>query len=316
MTRRILFITSNRLGDAVLSTGILDHLLGLYPDARVTVACGPLTAGLFQDVPGVERVVAMAKRRYALHWIALWRATFTVRWDIIIDLRNSAVSRLLLAKRRFIWRRPDPALHKVEQNAALLGISPPPAPRLWFSPQTLARARTLLPESNVFTLAIGPTANWKGKTWAPENFIVLIERLRRDVFPNCRVAIFAAPGEEENARRVLASLPSGTGVDIIARADPATAAAAISLCQFYIGNDSGLMHCAAAAGMPTLGLFGPSKPGLYRPWGEKCAFVSTPETMEQLVKAAAGGVNATHSLMGSLTVDAVYDAVTTLKSRL
>lgn len=315
MTRRILFITSNRLGDAVLSTGILDYILHEHPDASVTVACGPLTAGIFRDAPGIGRVIVMAKNRYALHWLALWRETVATRWDIVVDLRNSAVSRLLLAKKRFIWHRPDPSLHKVEQNAALLGLSPPPSPRLWFSAETLARARALVPESPVFTLAVGPAANWKNKTWAPENFIELIARLRRDVFPACRVAVLAAPGEEENARRLLNSLPPGAGIDLVARADPATAAAAISLCQFYIGNDSGLMHCAAAAGVPTLGLFGPSKPGLYRPWGPKCAFVATPQTMDELIAADPDGIRSTRNMMDSLTVDAVYSAVVKLKEK-
>ena len=55
---RILFITSNRLGDAVLSTGLLDHLTGAYPDARLTIACGPLPAPLFRSVPGLERLMS------------------------------------------------------------------------------------------------------------------------------------------------------------------------------------------------------------------------------------------------------------------
>ena len=37
---RILFITSSRIGDAVLSTGLLDWLVRTHPDCRITVACG------------------------------------------------------------------------------------------------------------------------------------------------------------------------------------------------------------------------------------------------------------------------------------
>ena len=37
---RILFITSTRVGDAILSTGLLDHLITKHPGARITVACG------------------------------------------------------------------------------------------------------------------------------------------------------------------------------------------------------------------------------------------------------------------------------------
>ena len=49
---RILFVTSNRLGDAVLSTGLLDHLLRTHPDARITIVCGAVAAGIFERMPG------------------------------------------------------------------------------------------------------------------------------------------------------------------------------------------------------------------------------------------------------------------------
>ena len=44
---RILFITATRLGDAVLSTGLLDHLARANPAARFTIACGPVAEGVF-----------------------------------------------------------------------------------------------------------------------------------------------------------------------------------------------------------------------------------------------------------------------------
>ena len=47
----ILFISATRVGDAVLSMGLLDHLIRDHPDARVTVACGPAAAPLFDAVP-------------------------------------------------------------------------------------------------------------------------------------------------------------------------------------------------------------------------------------------------------------------------
>ena len=66
MTRagmRILFVTSNRIGDAVLSTGLLDHLIRSHPDARFTVACGPDAAGLFTHMPQLDRLIPFEKRR-------------------------------------------------------------------------------------------------------------------------------------------------------------------------------------------------------------------------------------------------------------
>ena len=89
---RLLFITATRIGDAVLSTGILDQLVRAHPGIRVTVACGPAAAGLFLHVPGLEQVVAMKKRPLTLHWLELWRASVGRRWDIAVDLRGSAVT--------------------------------------------------------------------------------------------------------------------------------------------------------------------------------------------------------------------------------
>src|SRR3546814_1399104 len=71
------------------------------------------------------------------------------------------------------------------------------------------------------------------------------------------------------------------GVNLFERGDLLTAAACLERADFFVGNDSGLMHLAAAAGTPTLGLFGPSPEARYRPWGPKASFVRTPESFEQ-----------------------------------
>ena len=77
----ILFITSNRLGDTVLSTGLLGHLIAQHPGARITVVCGPVPAPLFAATPNVVHVISFAKRRWSLHWLGLWLATVGTVWD-------------------------------------------------------------------------------------------------------------------------------------------------------------------------------------------------------------------------------------------
>jgi len=79
-----------------------------------------------------------------------------------------------------------------------------------------------------------------------------------------------------------------------------------------VGNDSGLMHCAAAVGVPTLGLFGPSFPAQYRPWGPRAAYVSTPETFEQLTSYKGYTPEDAPCLMRSLTVEKAYEAASYL----
>lgn len=310
---KILFITSTRLGDGVLSTGAVAHFSRFYPDAEITVACGPLVAGLFEAAPCVKRVIAMKKEPRHGHWRKLAKEVLWTRWDIVIDLRDSLLSRLMLAKKKYIWGKQDKKKHKVEQLGEVLGLPAPPAPALWFDAATQAKAEQLVP-SGTPVIAVGPAANWLAKTWPAENFIALVTKLTAPdgILPGARVAVFAAPGEEEAAYKVLNAFPQDRQIDVIAKAQPVAVAAAIRRCQFYVGNDSGLMHSAAAVGIPTLGLFGPSWPHLYHPWGEHTAWVATEKNFDQLTDYPGYDPRTAPCLMTSLTVDTALDAAVTL----
>lgn len=309
---KVLFITSSRIGDAVLSTGLLDYISEKHPDAKVTIACAPLVVSLFEGYPNLERIISVKKQKHNKHWLDVWKQVFQVKWDMVVDLRNSAVSRLVRAKKRYIFgRHIDSGLHKVEQNAAVMGLTETPAPKLWFTDTQKKNAESLIPKDGPI-LGVGPTANWLAKTWPSENFIEIIKFMTSEdrLMLGARVAVFAAPGEEESAYEVLNSIPGEGRLDVIAKTDPGTAAAAIARCNFYIGNDSGLMHCAAAAGVPTLGLFGPSWPHLYRPWNGD--YIATPETFAELIDYPGYTPGSAPCLMGGLGVDDVKEKLKTL----
>lgn len=308
----VLFITASRLGDAVLSTGLLDHIIRAYPEARITIACGALPASLFEGMPGLVRIIPMRKKKFHGHWLDLWKQVIGTRWDMVVDLRDSAVSRLVRAEKRYIFSKNiDRNRHKVEQAAAVMALDYVPAPRIWVTGTQQKQAEELIPPGGP-VLGVGPTANWIGKTWPAERFIEVIAYITgaEGPLPAARVAVFAAPGEEDEARKVLASVPPARQIDVIAKTDPGTAAAALARCAFYIGNDSGLMHCAAAAGVPTVGLFGPSYPHLYRPWGAHTAYAQTPESFDQLTDFDGyDPVTLDHTLMTSLTTENVVSVI-------
>lgn len=273
---RVLFITATRLGDAVLSTGLLDHLVRTYPQARFTVACGPVAAGLFERLPRRERTLVVEKQRYDRHWWRLWRACIGTRWDLAIDLRGSAVTLLLPARRRSIMRGGRRAGHRTGHLAAVLGLDPPPLPVAWTDPADDAAAAALLLAADACPLiAIGPTANWSGKVWPAQNFIALFQRLQV-ALPGAVPVIVAGPGDAERAMAapVLEALPGS--IDLCGRLSLPGVAAALRRCALFVGNDSGLMHLAAAAGTPTLGLFGPSRAEEYAPAGRCTGFVQAP----------------------------------------
>ncbi|WP_227310601.1 glycosyltransferase family 9 protein [Acidisoma cellulosilyticum] len=272
---RILFITATRIGDAVISTGILKHLLRQNPTARVTVACGPVAAGVFQAMPQLERLILMPKQKMDGHWFKLWGQTLGTRWDQVIDLRGSGTALFLLARHRQILkggRRPGSRLGQLAES---MGIAPPPLPIAWYSEADRARARALLPNGAPY-IGLGPTANWAGKVWPPERFVALFQRLRAHALPDARPVIFAGPGPAEAAlaQPVRDALPDA--IDLTGRLTLPQAAACLARTALFVGNDSGLMHLAAAAGAPTLGLFGPSPVDEYAPSGRRTAVAVAP----------------------------------------
>src|SRR5436305_10544597 len=101
----ILFVTATRIGDAVLSTGLLSHLIERYPQARLTVAAGPVAAPLFEAVPRLERLIVIRKERLRLHWLRLYAAVAARRWDLVLDLRGSALAWLLRAGERRVMAK-------------------------------------------------------------------------------------------------------------------------------------------------------------------------------------------------------------------
>lgn len=260
---RILFITSTRLGDAVLSTGLVEHLRQRDPDARFTIACGPVAEGVFARLPGREATVVVEKRRFDLHWAGLW-ASCLRPWDLAVDLRGSAVTLMLPARRRRIMRGGRRPGHRLTHLAGVLGLAEPPAPVIWTDDSDRQRARALLPCGPLY-VGLGPTANWSGKIWPAERFAALFEAIA-SVHPQAVPVIFAGPGEAEArlAAPVVAALDAHAPV-VLAGLEIAQVAAALQRCALFVGNDSGLMHVAGAAGTPTVGLFGPSRVSEYGP---------------------------------------------------
>ena len=250
---RILFISSTRIGDAVITTGVLDHLIRAHPDCRITIACGRVAVGVYARMPNLERIIEVDKRTYDRHWFELWRQVIGTVWDLVIDLRGSAMPYLVATRKRVLTRKVPG--RKYEQFATLLGISPAPLPVVWTAPEDRARALELLPEGGPI-IGLAPTANWPPKIWPAERFAALFHLLATTRLPGARAAILAGPGATERAlaQPLLDALPGA--IDLVGRLSLPEAAACIQRCTVYIGNDSGLMHLAAASGTPTVGLCG------------------------------------------------------------
>jgi lipopolysaccharide export system permease protein len=311
---RILFITATRIGDAIMNMGVLDHLIAAHPDARITVGCGPLAAPLFRAIPEVERVIVMKKQKGGGHWLKLWRESVGHRWDLVVDLRGSLTSWFLWAGQRYV-KRPNPKAgvrHRVEEAAEVLRLESVPGTRLWIDAAGEARADTELPEGQT-VLALSPAASAVFKEWAPARFSELALRLTGEggLLPGAAIAIFGGPGDEARAEAVKAGLSERTVIDLTGRLDLVEAAACLKRAALFVGNDSGLMHMAAAVGTPTLGLFGPTDERLYAPWGANARIVRAGDRYDESERRTLAD-SSKETLMGALQVDAVERAAADL----
>ena len=314
--KKILFITCSRIGDAVLTTGILDYIQRHIPSAGVTIAVDPLPAPLFRDYPLLDNLIIFAKQKRSRHWLTLWKQVKGQHWDWVIDLRGSVISYALRCGRRSVWhQKENDQRHKVEQISSLVRI-PTTSPALWFSQERLEVAKTLLTEET-FHLAMAPAANWVGKQWPIERFTQTAQQFCQ-AYPNAKIVLIAAPHERQVVQSLVESLPASQLINLIDRDyDLGQTAACLQRCQLFLGNDSGLMHMSAAVGTPTIGLFGPSREENYGPYdghfsetGKKAnAVIRIPQTYDQLKSTPGFSHQSQDCYMMGLTVDAVWQVL-------
>ena len=283
----ILFIAPSRLGDAVLASGLVRSLVDEVPGARFTVAASALAAPLFKEVPGLDRIILMEKRPLGLHWLALWNRVRTRHWGLVVDLRGSGISGLLSRSKRAVYRKGGAAANKVIEAARLLKLEDsPPSPFLYTSDEIEARAEALTAGEGPI-LAIAPAANWIGKTWPAERFAGIARDLLGPDGPLAggRVMVLGSLEDRAPGETVKATVSRTRRIDLVGREDLLVVYACLKRARLFIGNDSGLMHIAAAAGVPTLGLFGPSDESLYGPWGADACTVRGPREFADIRKS-------------------------------
>ena len=303
MPAKALFINSDRIGDCVLFSGVLEGLRQRWPDVEITLACGPVAAPLFRAAPNVVDIIPIPKRRWAGHWIDLWQKVWPVKWDCVVDIRGSGIAYLLRTRERRIYQRNlDQQGHKVDVVARLMGSSVPLEPEITLDTSARAVAASAMQAVQGPVLALAPISNFANRSWAPERWAALVDRLaHQPEFDGWQFMLVGGPGDQPAAAPALAAA-GARSVDFVAKGDILAAAAALSRSTLFVGNDSGLMHVSAAVGTPTLGLFGPSEWWLKAPRGPKGRYI------------AAAPVRGQFASIENLDVDRVFSAVMELKA--
>jgi heptosyltransferase-2 len=188
------------------------------------------------------------------------RSRVPERWGYSADLRRLILTRAI--------RRPGTAMHQSEYYQHLvraLGIeNGPRETALTIPSDALHEARRLLtehgwnPQSALVVLAPG-AAYGKAKQWIPTHVVRLTMDLVRERRMTC--ALVGSRGDAATIRAIRSAAPADCQPWILDLAGLTTLpvlAAVMSLASTCVSNDSGAMHLAAAAGVPTVAIFGPT----------------------------------------------------------
>src|SRR5262245_13949900 len=124
-------------------------------------------------------------------------------------------------------------------------------------------------------IMIHPGSGGREKCWPFERFIEIADRLGPS-----RIGWLIGPAELERQPQwvsILRAREAAYDELLIIEADISAAADRISACELYIGNDAGMTQVAAAIGVRTVAIFGPTDPGVWRPPHANVAVVAPPE---------------------------------------
>ena len=303
----ILFIGNSRLGDAVISTGLLNHFNN--KDNRITVVCSSISIKVYEAFPSVKKTIVIKKKKYSRHWLDVLINLENIVWDVIIDLRNTIITRILRKRKIFRYFNNNNCLHKVQELSQVINSKIILTPKIYTNYKNRKEAKSFIdPIKNEKILAIAPITNWQRKNWPSAYFEELVNKiiLNKKNFKISSVIILGSKSEYNKCQELKSKL-NFKSYNLAGVFEILTIFEILKACEVFIGNDSGLSHLAAASGIKTLALFGPSKENKYKPWGENCSYIRTPQSYEELVDNPGYNRFDKVSLMRSLSVESVYE---------
>lgn len=262
--------------------GVLNWLVNTHPKAQFTIVCSPFNWKLFSNLPRLKKLIILQKQKNKFHWLSAWKELKNEKWDIIVDFRNTIISRLLFHNKLYVKKSSSEKIHKVIQNSNVLKVDTCP-PVIWIDNQAKKEAARLLLEKNPI-ISICPSSCAIEKTWDIQNYINLTQKLINNsiTLKNAYIIVTGAENESKFIQPLIDALESKKVINFVGR-DLQITAAYLSQSTIYIGNDSGIMHLSAALGIKTVGLFGPSNPVVYQPWGNNSTFI-TPSSCKENTK--------------------------------
>ena len=279
--KNILVIRFRQMGDAILTTPMLDTLRRNYPDAEIDFVLNERIAPLFEGHPSISHIITFTEeeRHKPLTYIKkVWRTVHNHHYDVIIDMRSTVNTMLfalfspgtplrigirkpytrLVFNHRFDGCRTDECMvnHNLQLLSPLGNLTPQRALTLYITEQERADFRMYMQQQGIDfsrpVMLAGITAKLANKTWAEDR---MEETLRRFIaaYPQVQIIFNFAPGQEAvNARRIYESLDCHANIFINIEAKSMRQLAVMAAnCTFYFGNEGGGRHIVQAMRRPS-----------------------------------------------------------------
>lgn len=290
--KRILIIRLSAIGDVVMASGLIPALRSRWPDAQLAWLVEPAAAPLLRHNPQLDEVIVWSRAEWRQLWQQrryreLWRRARQFRrelkahrFDLVLDaqgLLKSGIwawlsgapqrlgliaregSHLLMSERVVPTQRPDKLIgSEYRFLAEHLGAAPEAFKLdLAIGADPLASARAALREAGVAgpVAALCPFTTRPQKHWFEERWTELAGRLQEQGYTT---VLLGGPGDVEAAARIVAANPGI--VNLAGRLKLDETVAAIADSNLLIGVDTGLTHMGTALGIPTVALFGSTRP--------------------------------------------------------
>jgi heptosyltransferase-2 len=305
---KILVRAPNWVGDAVMTIPALEAIRRSRADAEIVILSRPAVADLFCGQPfadrtlkyqnrgdhrgwlGRERLISELRREnfdqsvlfqnaFDAAWLA-WRAGISERIGYARGGRGPLLTKAVHVPRKGeIPRHESHYYLELLRRADWIESRGNPAPiRLRVTECAREAAEATLIGAGVsrgsWRCAIAPGASYgSAKCWAPERFAALADRLISEC--GADVILFGTSDEKEIAARICSAMKCRP-ISLVGETSMRHLAPLFSVCSIFIGNDSGAMHVAAAAGLPILGIFGPTDPEGTAPVTDQFTLIRNP----------------------------------------
>ncbi|HEX9860894.1 MAG TPA: lipopolysaccharide heptosyltransferase II [Nitrospirota bacterium] len=294
---RVLIIKPSSLGDVIHALPVASALRKALPGVKVDWVVSSAYAGLLEGNPDISRVIIFDRGMlrgadFIAKLLGLLSELRRERYDAVLDLQGLLRSGLMAFAARsgtrvgFANARegatlfysvkapvPDINIHAVDRYMSVLsavGVRPADAEfTLTVMPEDDAQAVDILNGAGIKPgerfIAAAPSARWETKRWPAARFVELARGLYEETGIK---TVFVGTASDAELFTGLDLGDDLKGSSVFGKTSIRSLAALFKRAVVVVTNDSGPMHIAAAAGTPTVAIFGPTDPVRTGPYGK------------------------------------------------